>query len=111
MSTKFSVNDTSATTQAYFLIRGMGYNELARQIRKGEATVLSALESILKLNGYGWTFVAGKGWENVSINREKMNNYNRVQFWLMRDAFNEVQSEQGVSYNDRRYATPESMEL
>jgi hypothetical protein len=55
MSVKFSVNDTSATTQAYFLIRGMGYNELTRQIRKSEATVLSALESILKINGYGWT--------------------------------------------------------
>ena len=108
MSTKFSVNDTSATTQAYFLIRGMGYNALAKQIRGGESTVLSALESILKINGYGWTFVAGQGWENVSINREKMTSYNRVQFWLMRDAFNEVQSEQGIGYNDRLYATPES---
>ena len=99
MSTKFSVNDTTATAQAYFLIRGMGYNALAKQIRQGESTVLSALASILKILA------------RHEEQHEKMTAYNRVQYWLMRDAFNEVQAEQGVSYYERRYATPESREL
>ena len=105
MSIKFSVNDTTATAQAYFLIRGMGYNELARQIRKGEATVLSALESII------WLYRYDSADEQRAGGREGMSAYNRVQFWLMRDAFNEVQAEQGISYYERRYATPESRTL
>ena len=90
---KFSVNDHTATTQAYHLILGMGYNAMAKQCRTGESTVLSILEFIILHHSC------------------VTSDYRKVQLFLMRNAFDDVQAEQGIRYEDRRYATPESKAL
>jgi hypothetical protein len=90
---KFSVNDHTATTQAYHLILGMGYNAMAKQCRTGESTVLSILEFIIEATS------------NAAGPKRS------AQVFLMRNAFDDVQAEQGIGYEDRRYATPESKAL
>ena len=94
---KFSVNDHTATTQAYHLILGMGYNAMAKQCRTGESTVLSILEFIIKVT--------------TDATDPNPSDYRKVQLFLMRNAFDDVQAEQGIGYEDRRYATPESKAL
>ena len=90
---KYSVNDHTATTQAYHLILGLGYNEVAKQCRTGKATVLSSLEFIIEATS------------NAAGPKRS------AQVFLMRNAFDDVQAEQGIGYEDRRYATPESKAL